>query len=189
MSTNFRITACQNSKYFGFYRTCKIADLEPEMYLSSSFFLLLKTLCGSPRIFFFLMKLGQWKLVCLFLSTFPRGGFLDRADIPNSFGNRAFLNTQIAAHTTFAKHQLFYWILTRLCSTNVYKWCFYWNLIRYCLCILFRSFRNFQYCLKYNMFIFKALRLVIFPDVDMVWTTCCLSCLGPRDFVFSFLIE
>ena len=43
----------------------------------------------------------------------PYGGFLYRADIPNSFGNRAFLNTRKAVYTTMAKHKLLYgsWLI------------------------------------------------------------------------------
>ena len=51
----------------------------------------------------------------------PYGGFESRADIPNSFGNRAFLNTQKAVYTTLAKHELLYCLSTRLCSTNDFK--------------------------------------------------------------------
>ena len=37
----------------------------------------------------------------------PYRGFLCRADIPNSFGNRAFSNTQKAVYTTMAKHEFY----------------------------------------------------------------------------------
>ena len=66
-------TACRNSKYFGFYRTYKIADLELEMYLlllSSSFFhstLWFPRIC-SKTIWASFMKFGM--LIC---NTIPYG--------------------------------------------------------------------------------------------------------------------
>ena len=63
---------------------------------------------------------------------------------------------------------LLYCLSTRLCSTNVYKQRFYYNLIRYSYVFSLDRFEIPD--IAWNMLIFKALRLVIFTDVDMVWS-------------------
>ena len=95
-------TACRNSKYFGFYRTCKIADLELEMYLlllsssSSSFF----RRFGSPGFIQRLFELARWNLVCLFVLSFPMDRDLLFFEIPIFDWFRTFWKLQHVYNTT-----------------------------------------------------------------------------------------
>ena len=76
------------------------------MYLSSFFLSFLRHLCF-PSNNFFPIVARSMKFGMHIPYDVPYGGFESRADIPNSFGNRAFSNTQKAVYTTMAKHEFY----------------------------------------------------------------------------------
>ena len=91
------------------------------MYLLSSFFLSAPVALWFPSHKTLPIEARSMKFGMHIPCNVPYGGFESRADIPNSFGNREFLNTQKVVYTTLAKHELFYRRSACLYSTNAYK--------------------------------------------------------------------
>ena len=97
-------TACRNSKNFRFYRTLKIGDFEPEMYLLLILLILIIQSFQFPFFLIFSMAARSMKFGVLIPYDVLQWRFFPFSEFPNSFGNREFWRSLKAVYTTLTKH-------------------------------------------------------------------------------------